>query len=389
MEMEDCRKGCIMRRGFFIGMMLILTAALICPLAAAQAIGTTVNDTAKDSVGTSVQYDIMREFYQDHPDLFFGSFAIMLLALGVITLLGLLAVYHGIKELEVESSGNKNYKSIFIILVGLIIFLAGLYYLTTLFFQPFVVPQADSTDSKAPPMWALIGISTLVFLMLIGIGTWRGSVEKLRDMDQGQIRSAIAGTLVFGFIMLTLFSLYYGVAKDNIIVAQYGNFVGIVIGFYFGARTASQAASEGADIAKGLVDDGKASKKIKLESAKLLEDKKSLELYVFNGTDKPQDLKEVNAGDQTATALDKTALEKGKATKIVAKFDSELKNGKYRVRLSTKSGESAEICIMIANGECAPIKCSEVTESSAVTGGSEEAEGSEVEGGSKAPKKVD
>ncbi len=140
--------------------------------------------------------------------------------------------------------------------------------------------------------------------------------------------------------------------------------MGIVIGFYFGARTASQAASEGADIAKGLVDDGKATKRIKLESAKLLDDKKSLELYVFNGTDKPLDLRGVNAGDQTATALDKTTLEKGKATKIVAGFDSELKNGKYRVRLSTKSGESAEICIMIADGECAPIKCSEVTEGS-------------------------
>jgi hypothetical protein len=325
----------------------------------------------------------MRDFYQNHPDLFLGSFVIMLLALGVITLLGLLAVYHGIKELEVESSGNKNYKSIFVILVGLIVFLAGLYYLTTLFFQPFIVPQVDSTDSKAPPMWALIGVSALVFFMLIGIGTWRGSIEKLRDMDQGQIRSAIAGTLVFGFIMLTLFSLYYGVTKDNIIVAQYGNFVGIVIGFYFGARTASQAASEGADIAKGLVDDGKATKGIKLESAKLLEDKKSLELYVFNGTDKPLDLKGVSASDQIATALDKTTLEKGKATKIIAEFDSELKNGKYRVKLSTKSGESDEICIMIADGECASIKCSEVTESSEVT------EDSEVAGGSKAPRKVD
>ncbi len=151
MERVDCRKGCIMGRGFFMAMMLILTAALICPFAGAQANGTTVNDTAKDSVRAAFQDNIMRDFYQNHPDLFFGSFIIMLLALGVITLLGLLAVYHGIKELEGESSGNKNYKSIFIILVGLIVFLAGLYYLTTLFFQPFVVPQADSTDSKAHP----------------------------------------------------------------------------------------------------------------------------------------------------------------------------------------------------------------------------------------------
>lgn len=378
MERVDCRKGCIMRRGFFMAVILILTAALICPLAGAN--GTTVNDTSKDSVRTAFQDNIMRDFYQNHPDLFLGSFVIMLLALGVITILGLFAIYHGIKKLEGESSGNKNYKSIFIILVGLIVFLAGLYYLTTLFFQPFIVPQADSTDSEVPPMWALIGVSALVFFMLIGIGTWRGSIEKLRDMDQGQIRSAIAGTLVFGFIMLTLFSLYYGVTKDNIIVAQYGNFVGIVIGFYFGARTASQAASEGADIAKGLADDGKVIKKMKLESAKLLDNKKSLELYVFNGTDKTLDLKEVNAGDQIATALDKTTLEKGKATKIVAGFDSELKNGKYRVRLSTKSGESDEICIMIADGECAPIKCSEVANSSEAVEDGEVPESSKVPG---------
>ncbi len=357
----ECRKGCRMRRRIFLALSLVLLAALICPLASSQDNETGAKDAVEVAAVASIQENTIMKFYQDYPNLFLGAFVIMLLALGVITFLGLYAVYHGITKLEGELGGNKNYKSIFIIIVGLIIFFAGLYYLTMLFFQPFIISHVGGTQTKDPPMWALIGVSALVFFMLIGMGTWRGSIDKMKDMDQGQIRSAIAGTLVFGFIMLTLFSLYYGVTKDNMIVTQYGNFVGIVIGFYFGARTASQAASEGADIAKGTADDGKVKKGIKLESVKLL-DKNKLELYIFNATDKQLEIKEAKVGDLTA-ATNKTTLERGKLNQISASLDANLENGKYRISIITKTGESGEICIMVADSECALIKCSEVPES--------------------------
>ncbi len=69
------------------------------------------------------------------------------------------------------------------------------------------------------------------------------------DLEHGQIRSAIAGTLVFGFVIRTLFSLYYPITKNDIYV-QYSQFVAIVIDFYFGSRATATAGIAGAEIAK-------------------------------------------------------------------------------------------------------------------------------------------
>jgi hypothetical protein len=112
----------------------------------------------------------------------------------------------------------------------------------------------NTGDQKTPGLAILLIVGLLVFLMLILIGSLRPPEPNKRstwgfDLEHGQIRSAIAGTLVFGFIILTLFTLYYPVAENTIYV-QYSQFVAIVIGFYFGSRSTATAGIAGAELAR-------------------------------------------------------------------------------------------------------------------------------------------
>jgi len=54
-----------------------------------------------------------------------------------------------------------------------------------------------------------------------------------KKLNAGEMRRAIAGTFAVGFTMLMILSLHYGFYQREII-----EFVGIVIGFYFGQRAA-------------------------------------------------------------------------------------------------------------------------------------------------------
>lgn len=87
-------------------------------------------------------------------------------------------------------------------------------------------------EEKDPGMLLLI-ISFLIFGCLIFIGGWMPTRNnKFRfNLRHGQIRSAIAGTLVFGFVILTFFSLYYPL-NEGTIFNQFSQVVGIIIGFY-------------------------------------------------------------------------------------------------------------------------------------------------------------
>lgn len=112
----------------------------------------------------------------------------------------------------------------------------------------------NTNAQRNPGLVTLLIISLLVFLMLIFIGSFRIPQRDKKsgwgfDLEHGQIRSAIAGTLVFGFVILTLFTLYYPVVENNIYV-QYSQFVAIVIGFYFGSRSTATAGIAGAELAR-------------------------------------------------------------------------------------------------------------------------------------------
>jgi hypothetical protein len=56
-------------------------------------------------------------------------------------------------------------------------------------------------------------------------------------LDQGEMRRAIAGTFVVGFTILMFILSAYDIRNKDIINA-YVQMVGVIVGFYFGAKTA-------------------------------------------------------------------------------------------------------------------------------------------------------
>lgn len=103
--------------------------------------------------------------------------------------------------------------------------------------------NATSAPTKTIPEYAAI-IAVIVilatFLYLIHLG------YKADDkLDKGEMRRAIAGTFVVGFTVLLILSLTYDCSYRSEIVMMYIELVGIVIGFYFGQRTAETAKGGG------------------------------------------------------------------------------------------------------------------------------------------------
>ncbi|GEM_PF-800126 len=81
-------------------------------------------------------------------------------------------------------------------------------------------------------IWAAIIILAIVFLLLIYLGF---AVDG--TLDQGEMRRAIAGTFVLGFTMLIFFLSMYKIENPTVVTA-YLQMVGVIVGFYFGAKTA-------------------------------------------------------------------------------------------------------------------------------------------------------
>ena len=77
---------------------------------------------------------------------------------------------------------------------------------------------------------AILGI----FVLLIALG-YRAD----KNLNKGEMRRAIAGTLVIGFVILVFLSLYYEISNQPLVIA-FIELVGIVVGFYFGSKTVAE-----------------------------------------------------------------------------------------------------------------------------------------------------
>ncbi|NAS88648.1 hypothetical protein C4E24_02755 [ANME-1 cluster archaeon AG-394-G21] len=77
---------------------------------------------------------------------------------------------------------------------------------------------------------AILGI----FVLLIALGYWAD-----KSLNKGEMRRAIAGTLVIGFVILVFLSLYYEISNQPLVIA-FIELVGIVVGFYFGSKTVAE-----------------------------------------------------------------------------------------------------------------------------------------------------
>ena len=81
-------------------------------------------------------------------------------------------------------------------------------------------------------IFALAAILSTFVLMFYGGFT----DEKL---NQDEMRHTFAASLLIGFIILTLGTLINSNLQDNTIVSAYIQMVGVVVGFYFGHKSAS------------------------------------------------------------------------------------------------------------------------------------------------------
>ena len=101
-----------------------------------------------------------------------------------------------------------------------------------------LTPTPPTTISSGAAIAAAI-VVFIAFGLLIGIGFFAD-----HNLNKGEMRRAIAGTFVVGFTMLMILSLHYGFYRNEIITA-YIEFVGIVVGFYFGQRAAETKKEKG------------------------------------------------------------------------------------------------------------------------------------------------
>ncbi|CAD6491942.1 MAG: hypothetical protein DIAAKJNI_00175 [Candidatus Argoarchaeum ethanivorans] len=88
-------------------------------------------------------------------------------------------------------------------------------------------PETISKQVTVLVVFLILGI----FVLLIGLG-YRAD----KSLNKGEMRRAIAGTLVTGFVILVFLSLYYEISNQPLVIA-FIELVGIVVGFYFGSKT--------------------------------------------------------------------------------------------------------------------------------------------------------
>ncbi|RZB32966.1 MAG: hypothetical protein SRB1_01259 [Desulfobacteraceae bacterium Eth-SRB1] len=87
-------------------------------------------------------------------------------------------------------------------------------------------PETISERMTTLVVFLILGI----FVLLIGLG-YRAD----KSLNKGEMRRAIAGTLVTGFVILVFLSLYYEISNQPLVIA-FIELCYIVVGFYFGSK---------------------------------------------------------------------------------------------------------------------------------------------------------
>ena len=105
---------------------------------------------------------------------------------------------------------------------------------------------AVKTPSSKTPGWliwtaiAMLCLIFIVFVLILCLG-WLDD----HKLDKGEMRRAIAGTFVLGVAVLAVLSIIYEFVLTDIVL-MYIELTGIVVGFYFGAKTATEKRAEAA-----------------------------------------------------------------------------------------------------------------------------------------------
>ncbi len=89
-------------------------------------------------------------------------------------------------------------------------------------------------EDRLKIVFVTAGLIISVFMGILFLG-WLTD----RNLDKGEMRRAIAGTFVIGFTILMILCLVFNIYQKEVVIA-YIELVGIVIGFYFGAKVAGE-----------------------------------------------------------------------------------------------------------------------------------------------------
>ena len=101
---------------------------------------------------------------------------------------------------------------------------------------------AVTTPKISLSLTAIVVFIILVVFVGILVAGWYGDH---RNLDKGEMRRAIAGVFVVGFTIIVFLSITYDIELSKIVL-MYIELAGIVIGYYFGARTAKEKRAEAA-----------------------------------------------------------------------------------------------------------------------------------------------
>jgi hypothetical protein len=215
--------------------------------------------------------NIESEMVLINPDQVMWLFWIYLIGAVICFIFGLGIFIYGLRNCKCNTIKD-NLENIAKVVVGIILILLGVHLLGNLEDMSGIGGTHLAVDQL--PMWALILIAVLLFVALLGVG-----ICKPEQMESGQMRRAIAGLLVFGFVAILVFSLYDKLPVENKeIVSQYIQLVGIIIGFYFGAKITSDAAGMKSEISPPKSTEAK----IKIGDPNLDEKEKKLQIPIQN-----------------------------------------------------------------------------------------------------------
>ncbi len=168
-------------------------------------------------------------------------------------------------------------------------------------------------------------IVTTCFIICAFIGILILGWLKDRNLDKGEMRRAIAGTFVIGFTILMILCLSFNIYQKEVIIA-YIELVGIVIGFYFGAKTAAEKKAE-------------ALAKIDIENIRL-PDARKVAITVRNGGDTTITVDKIYINEEVFEKIVKVGPQKSQEIELA--LSDELKPG-YRIKIATSTGLTSEI----------------------------------------------
>ena len=191
-------------------------------------------------------------------------------------------------------------------------------------------------------------------------------------LDKGEMRRALAGMLVVGFTVLAVLSIIYEFELSHIALA-YIELTGIVVGFYFGAKTAAEKRAEPAAAEITIENVRFPFEKVAITIRNSRDSKITVDRIYINK--KAFDIKNVTIGPEnfvevpqpykwdpkneytikvaTATGLSaETTLLSPAITIDQVKFDEK----QEEIKLTVRSGENTEIKEICVNGEAAEMK---------------------------------